>query len=47
MVPPALREELRQGLFANTERYGAVMRFSTNPGWPNAGCVSCLLVPSY
>jgi hypothetical protein len=32
MVPPDLREELRQGLFANAGSYGAVMRFSTNPG---------------
>jgi hypothetical protein len=31
-VPPDLREELRQGLFANAGSYGAVMRFSTNPG---------------
>ena len=32
MVPPDLREELRQGLFANAGSHGAVMRFSTNPG---------------
>src|SRR5258708_37973813 len=31
-VPPDLREELRPGLFANAGSYGAVMRFSTNPG---------------
>jgi hypothetical protein len=29
MVPPDLRAELRQGLFAKAGRYGAVMRFST------------------
>jgi hypothetical protein len=32
MVPPDLRAELRQGLFAKTGSYGAVMRFSTVPG---------------
>ena len=32
MVSPDPREELRQGLFANAGSYGAVMRFSTNPG---------------
>jgi hypothetical protein len=32
IFPPDLREELRQGLFANAGSYGAVMRFSTNPG---------------
>jgi hypothetical protein len=32
MVPPDLREGLRQGLFSNAGNYGAVMRFSTNPG---------------
>ena len=32
MVSPDPREELRQGLFANVGSYGAVMRFSTNPG---------------
>ena len=31
-VLPDLREELRQGLFAKPARYGAVMRFSTDPG---------------
>jgi hypothetical protein len=32
LVLPDLHEELRHGLFANAGRYGAVMRFSTNPG---------------
>jgi hypothetical protein len=32
MVPADLRKELRQGLFVNAGSYGAVMRFSTNPG---------------
>jgi hypothetical protein len=32
IVPSDLRAELRQGLFANAGSYGAVMRFSTNPG---------------
>jgi hypothetical protein len=32
MVPPDLRAELRQGLFAKAGSYGAVMRFSTVPG---------------
>jgi len=31
-VLPDLREELRQGLFAKPATYGAVMRFSTDPG---------------
>lgn len=31
-VLPGLREELRQGLFAKPASYGAVMRFSTDPG---------------
>jgi hypothetical protein len=31
-VLPGLREELRQGLFAKPAAYGAVMRFSTDPG---------------
>jgi len=31
-VLPALREELRQGLFAKAASYSAVMRFSTDPG---------------
>lgn len=31
-VLPDLREELRQGLFAKPASYGAVMRFSTEPG---------------
>lgn len=31
-VLPGLDEALRQGLFADEKSYGAVMRFSTNPG---------------
>ena len=31
-VLPGLREELRQGLFAKPAEYGAIMRFSTDPG---------------
>jgi hypothetical protein len=31
-VLPGLREELRQGLFAKPAAYGAIMRFSTDPG---------------
>jgi hypothetical protein len=31
-VLPGLREELRQGLFARPAAFGAVMRFSTDPG---------------
>ena len=34
MVLPDLHEEVRQGLFAKAGSYGAVMRFSTNPGAP-------------
>jgi hypothetical protein len=32
IVSPDLQEKLRQGLFAHAGSYGAVMRFSTNPG---------------
>jgi len=31
-ILPGLDEQLRQGLFAQEKSYGAVMRFSTNPG---------------
>ncbi len=31
-ILPGLDEQLRQGLFATEKSYGAVMRFSTNPG---------------
>lgn len=31
-ILPGLSEQLRQGLFAEEKSYGAIMRFSTNPG---------------